>query len=282
MNYWGLNMRVEIIIDNVLNIREYYSSNYFGIIVTSPPYYLTLAHDKYEPPIAYGSYDEYLGDMENIFYELHQVLKFGRVAAINISEVMYGGKTYPIPYDLFNILREIGYMYQDTIIWEKPSGIKGTGYARRAGNVLKYRKPLYYRPNRITEWILIFSKGNIMLKPTSETIKIDRKYLGNVWHINPVRPQKRLHPLQYPIELPYWLLNFYGYRDEPVLDPFLGAGTTIKAAQELGFKHIVGFDIDPDVLPSIFKMLNIPGDPPKSPGKYRYGVLGGEYIVWWR
>ena len=274
-------MKVEIIIDDVKNIGELYRNNYFGIIVTSPPYYLTLAQDIYEPPVAYGDYDEYLEDMKNIFDELYTVMRPGRICAVNISEVIYRSKSYPVPYDFWNLMREVGFTYQDTIIWEKPSGISA-GFGRRAGNVLKYKKPLYYRPNRIIEWILIFSKGKIRLKETNDTVKINREYLGNVWHINPVRPQKRLHPLQYPVELPYWLLNFYAYRDEPVLDPFMGAGTTLYAAQKLGFRHIVGYDIDPEVLPSVYKLLNIPGDPPKEPGKYEYRVLGGEYIVWWR
>ena len=58
------------------------------------------------------------------------------------------------------------------------------------------------------------------------------------------REAKRQHPTQKPIELMAWCIERAG-RPEPILDPFLGSGTTAVAAKKLG-RHFLGFEISPD------------------------------------
>ena len=52
------------------------------------------------------------------------------------------------------------------------------------------------------------------------------------------------HPAPFPVELPRRLIDLYTYRDDMVLDPFLGSGTTLVAAQRAG-RRGVGYDLDP-------------------------------------
>ncbi|MFX1265127.1 MAG: DNA methyltransferase [Promethearchaeota archaeon] len=53
---------------------------------------------------------------------------------------------------------------------------------------------------------------------------------------------KKIHPAVFPIALPVKCINLFTHRGELVLDPFVGSGTTLVAAQDLG-RNAVGFDL---------------------------------------
>ncbi|MFC1562854.1 DNA methyltransferase [candidate division KSB1 bacterium] len=54
---------------------------------------------------------------------------------------------------------------------------------------------------------------------------------------------KDIHPAVFPISLPKKCIQLFTHKGELVLDPFLGIGTTIIAAQDLE-RNAVGFDIN--------------------------------------
>jgi site-specific DNA-methyltransferase (adenine-specific) len=56
------------------------------------------------------------------------------------------------------------------------------------------------------------------------------------------RNQKRVHPTQKPVALMKWCINHF-YAFPFVIDPFMGSGSTLLAAKELGFKAI-GIEIE--------------------------------------
>ncbi|MHA2433890.1 MAG: DNA methyltransferase [Candidatus Thorarchaeota archaeon] len=53
---------------------------------------------------------------------------------------------------------------------------------------------------------------------------------------------KNVHPAVFPIALPTKCINLFSHRGELILDPFVGSGTTLVAAQDLG-RNAVGFDL---------------------------------------
>lgn len=61
------------------------------------------------------------------------------------------------------------------------------------------------------------------------------------------RGVKRVHPTQKPLELMTWCIKLRGQlnweENNTVLDPFMGSGTTLRAAKDLGRKAI-GIDIE--------------------------------------
>ena len=56
---------------------------------------------------------------------------------------------------------------------------------------------------------------------------------------------KNVHPAVYPISLPAHFINLLTHEGELVLDPFVGIGTTLIAAQDLN-RNAVGFDLKED------------------------------------
>jgi len=76
---------------------------------------------------------------------------------------------------------------------------------------------------------------------------ISPKYTGNtfksksVWTFPAVSAKSIGHPAPFPEELPTRLIKLYSFKDDVVLDPFLGSGTTSLSAVKYGRSYI-GYD----------------------------------------
>ena len=55
-----------------------------------------------------------------------------------------------------------------------------------------------------------------------------------------------LHPTQKPLELFEWIVKYWSYPSDWVLDPFVGTGTTLVACAKLG-RNALGIEIDPNL-----------------------------------
>jgi site-specific DNA-methyltransferase (adenine-specific) len=75
----------------------------------------------------------------------------------------------------------------------------------------------------------------------------DKRCGGNVWFIPyetvQSTAQKHHHPAGFPVELPERCIKLQGVKNATVLDPFLGSGSTLVAAWNLGCSG-VGIEID--------------------------------------
>lgn len=56
--------------------------------------------------------------------------------------------------------------------------------------------------------------------------------------VYPIGQENEGHPTVFPDELALRIIKMYSFVGETVLDPFLGSGTTIKVARELGREGI--------------------------------------------
>ncbi|MFA7408200.1 MAG: DNA methyltransferase [Anaerolineaceae bacterium] len=65
---------------------------------------------------------------------------------------------------------------------------------------------------------------------------------------------KNLHPATFPISLSKRVIELFSHEGELVLDPFVGSGTTLLAAQDLN-RNAVGFDLQDEYLELCKKRL---------------------------
>ncbi len=86
--------------------------------------------------------------------------------------------------------------------------------------------------------------GEHGLKATREK-PLDVSYPRSV--IDFENSQEYDHPTQKPLPLFQYLIASYTNKSAIVLDPFMGSGTTAKAAQELG-RHYIGFEINEEYI----------------------------------
>lgn len=208
----------------------------------------------------YESYEAYLDKMFNIFRECKRVLAYGRYMIINCCDYKHEGVKYPIPADFTMMCNKaLGFEYVDNIIWVKPVGSSSSGAGSRCGNFVKTGFPLYYYPNNRWEAILIFRKGgriddySKVYRPQFcySNVEQFRKYLSDVWRFSTVVSSED-HPAKFPDILPRLIISFYSLpsKDEVVLDPFLGSGSTMKMARLLG-RSSIGIELEEKYLPVI-------------------------------
>jgi DNA modification methylase len=178
-----------------------------------------------------------------------------------VDDTLIDGKKYPVVADLIKIFIEEGFKYRDRITWIKPEGY--IRISRRSGVVLQHPYPMYFYPDNIQESILIFQNGKFNYKSISQEIReksqIDKekllkeKWYMNIWRITNVLPSNNTLEkgiAAFPDEIPYRLINLFSYKNEIILDPFMGSSTTLKIANELTRKF-VGYDIDRELLPIV-------------------------------
>lgn len=251
-----------IIFGDAQNMKEL-EDNSVHLVVTSPPYF----NAPFDYPDLFKSYDEFLNLIKGVAKELKRVLDKGRIAAFVVDDTLIKGKKYPVVADITKIFIEVGFRYRERIVWIKPEGY--IRISRRSGVLLQHPYPMYYYPDNLQESILIFQNGEFnyknIPKELKERSKIDieeyqkEKWYLNVWQITNVLPiNNRLEKgiAAFPKEIPYRLIKLFSYKGETVLDPFMGSGTTLKVAIELG-RRAVGYEIDLELLDVVKKKLNI-------------------------
>jgi site-specific DNA-methyltransferase (adenine-specific) len=59
----------------------------------------------------------------------------------------------------------------------------------------------------------------------------------------------------FPVAVPYRLIKLLSYREDTILDPFLGSGSTMAAAWRLGRARFIGRDIDQTSVDSSLRRL---------------------------
>jgi site-specific DNA-methyltransferase (adenine-specific) len=65
----------------------------------------------------------------------------------------------------------------------------------------------------------------------------------DIWSIPPESARRVGHPAPFPVELPEQLIRLYTFKNDLVLDPFMGSGSALVAAARLDRRY-VGYDLD--------------------------------------
>lgn len=222
-----------------------------ALVVTSPPYF---AGKEYEQAVGVGgvpaTYLEYLTMLRDVFAECAMKLEPGGRIAVNVANL--GRKPYrSLAADVINILQDdLGLLLRGEIIWQKAAGAGGScawgSFQNSSNPVLR----------DLTERIIVASKGRFdralsrrerARRELPSEVSIFRddfmEATTDIWEIPPESATRVGHPAPFPVELPQRLIQLYTYRDDVVLDPFMGSGTTAVAALR-SERHFICYDTD--------------------------------------
>jgi len=258
-----MSTKHKLVIGNCMSMEEIADKS-IHLMVTSPPYF----NAPFDYKGLFSGYSQYLDVLSNFAKETNRVLQEGRIAVLNIDDMLIDGEKFPIVADAIKIFQEAGFRYRDRIIWKKPDGY--LRISRRSGVLLQNPYPMYFYPDNLLESIIIFQKGKFNYRSIPQEIreasKIDtkefssKKWYMTLWEMNNVMPGSVLEKniAAFPYELPYRAIKLFSYIGETILDPFVGSGTTMKAARDLG-RNSIGIEIKKSLVPVIKEKIGISG-----------------------
>lgn len=135
-----------------------------GLVVTSPPYWNKADYGSSKKNLGkIESYVEFLEGIRSVFEECFRKLKPGRkmcVVTANVNQhTDHGLLTFPLATDFAVLLRDIGFVMVNEIIWSKNgSGGKWGSYGAQRPIFGSYPYPPNFLFKNVHEYILIFAK----------------------------------------------------------------------------------------------------------------------------
>ena len=144
------------------DLLQYVAPMSIDFAVTSPPYWDILLRNRtadYKEIRHYGESDLDLGRISDysafldalgaVFSNVLAVLKPGCYCCVVVMDLRKGRDFYPLHADLATKMQDIGFLFDDLIIWDR---------RREYNNLRPLGHPSVFRINKVHEYILIFQK----------------------------------------------------------------------------------------------------------------------------
>lgn len=141
---------------------EFLKPESVDLVITSPPYWDILSQKRtadYKETRDYGNapgdlsriadYNEFLKELSQVFEKVYQVLKPSKYCIVIVMDLRKKDKFYPFHSDIADFMQEIGFIYDDIIIWDR---------RHEYNNMRPLGYPSVFRINKAHEYILIFKK----------------------------------------------------------------------------------------------------------------------------
>jgi len=233
-----------------------------ALSVTSPPYHDLFDYGCGERQIGFGQrYEDFLESLRMTWTHSHELLMPGCKLCVVVGDVFVRGKdktpyhVRPLQADIVKQLQAIGFRMLGNVIWNKVTTTKTSGGGVWMGT------PYHPRNGVVTyehEYIVVAQKRGNAPRPSAENKELSRitkdqrsEWFRGMWRIKGQRKTSG-HPAAFPLEIPARLIRMYSFHGEWVMDPFLGTGTTLEAAERHG-RRCLGIELNPDSLPLIRK-----------------------------
>jgi len=208
------------------------------LIITSPPYNFGHSYAQ-DPHDDTHEWNEYFEKLLMVWQECERVLKPSGRIAVNIQPLF--SDYVPTHHIISHQLAGLGLLWRAEILWEKNNyNAKYTAWGSWKSPSMPYIKYTW-------EYIEVFDKESHKKIGRREDIDISAEEFKELvlgrWSFPPeTRMKDYSHPAMFPEELPRRLMKLFSYKNDLVLDPFNGVGTTTLMAWKLG-RRFIGIDI---------------------------------------
>ena len=238
-------------------------ANSIDLMVTSPPYGVGIAYDSFDDDINFEAYKEFSREWLS---EAFRVLKPDGRLALNIpyeiNRQEKGGRIFMVA-ELWNILASIGYKFYGVVDLEEssPHRSKTTAW----GSWMSPSSPYIYNPK---ECVLLCykqlskkqTKGTPQWKSWVEQVEdknnpellVNKKmyeksdkddFISLVYgQWNYFADTRQQTKATFSMDIPVRAMKILSYKEDIVMDPFMGSGTSAVAAEFVG-RNWVGVEL---------------------------------------
>lgn len=210
------------------------SNESVDLAITSPPYNVGIDYGKGREKDK-KPFKDYYNFSYQITKEIARVLKIGGRFCIEIGG---SGRNFPLSWCWQDVAYKSNLgLYSEITIAHRKTNPTAWGSWLKADNV-------YTIPN--FHMAYVFYKGIEAKKGDETTISKEEfmEYTRGRWNINYSGRQTK-HPAEFPLEIPLRFMRLFGHKDDIVLDPLIGSGTTAVACMKQE-RHYIGFEINPE------------------------------------
>jgi site-specific DNA-methyltransferase (adenine-specific) len=236
-------MNETVICGDCREVMKSITSDSVDLIVTDPPYNLSKDYGNNRDSL---NHDEYLKFSQEWLTEAVRVLKpTGTI-------YLFMGVRY-ISYIYMMLEKEFGLHFNSWITWAYTQGIgKTRGFSPRHDDILMFTKTKKFKFNL-------------------DDVRVPQKYYrsvnnmrganpGNVWefsHVHYCQASRQNHPTQKPEAILERMILASSDKNDVVLDPFCGSGSSLRVCQQLNRRGI-GIEINEQYASMIRERLEQP------------------------
>ncbi|MHA1671730.1 MAG: DNA-methyltransferase [Promethearchaeota archaeon] len=246
---------------------EEVGENSIALVITSPPYPMiemwdeifSLQNEEIKAALEVGNgllaFEKMHDELDKVWKELYRILIPGGIVCINIGDatrtINKNFQLFPSHSRITNAFQKLGFQNLPEILWRKqtnaPNKFMGSGMLPPGAYVTLEH-----------EYILIFRKGEkreFKTKALKESRRESayfwgerNKWFSDIWDFKGTsqglnNEETRKRSAAYPFELAFRLINMFSVRNDTILDPFLGTGTSSLAAM-VSERNSIGYEID--------------------------------------
>lgn len=234
---------ISVLNGDMLTKLKTIASSSIDLVIADPPYNLGKDYGNNNDSM---DFEEYLSFSKAWLREVDRVLK-----PTGTIYVFMGVQFISYIYDILS--RDLGYQFNTWICWHYTQGMgKKKGFSPRHDDILMFNKSSSFTFNL-------------------DDIKVPQKYYrernnmrganpGDVWsftHVHYCNENRQGHPTQKPEGIIERMVLGSSNKNDVVLDPFSGSGTTLRVCQQLE-RSAIGIEINPQYVAMTEERLKKP------------------------